>query len=548
VSSPDASTPGASGDRKEILAIFAGVAILLLGIVGSVRRPPVLDLAQQLEQASLFQRWLAGSATDLVLDLTGPNRAGTAIAIAIGGLAPAAWAPRVVLAAMVLLWCGAMLWIVVAGKRDPWAGALACVCLLASPFYSGFLNFLAGMLAFAFWVWEIGRDPAPRSTASLAVATAIGTAALYLCHGLWLLFGALVVGTFVLCARFSWKELAGRALGALPVAGLALAWRDALAQGGWQSNVDMRRSPLERLANWNEISTLFVGGIHGPWEKLFLGLVLVWLLLGLLAARRSPDRRFDRFLVLAALFALAWAIFLPDKLDRTVLFAWRWGPIAIALLLLAFPAPFASFRLRGLFASLAIAALALPTWFAWIGFEREEMAGFEESLAAIPRGSTIAGLDFVRRSPRFKNAPRFQMFAYASVERGARINFSFSEVASSIVRRRPDAAPWPWTQELDIYPQYFSLADFRHFDFLLVTANEEFVSLMQQRLGFVERAAGREPWQLIAVDREGAARSFDERRSGAQPTGSAASDDRSADRSSPRPAAPIAAKPATHPQ
>jgi hypothetical protein len=184
-----------------------------------------------------------------------------------------------------------------------------------------------------------------------------------------------------------------------------------------------------------------------------------------------------------------------------VLFAWRWGPIALATILLAVAAPLRSPGRRALLAVALLLVLFVPTVTAWIGFEREEMAGFEPALAGIRPGASVLGLDYLRKSPRFRCDPYYQMFAYASVERGAAIQFSFAEVASSIVRYRAGAVDQPWTRELEVYPQLLAPGDYRHFDALLLHASPENAAELARGTGILGPVATSRQWQLLRVDR-----------------------------------------------
>jgi hypothetical protein len=76
------------------------------------------------------------------------------------------------------------------------------------------------------------------------------------------------------------------------------------------------------------------------------------------------------------------------------------------------------------------------SFFAWRDFGQREMAGFEESRAAIPPETRMLALDWRLESPAFRLTLFFQMLSRASLERGARIRFSFVDYSPSLVVRR----------------------------------------------------------------------------------------------------------------
>jgi hypothetical protein len=215
--------------------------------------------------------------------------------------------------------------------------------------------------------------------------------------------------------------------------------------------------------------------------------------------RRERGRGFDRFLLLAGLVALAASLLLPDAVDWTIMMAWRWGGVAAALLLLAMPRPmWLGARSALVLAALGLGAFLAATGVAWRDFAREEMAGFEDCLIAVPRGADVLGLDASRRSSRFYVSPTFQMFAYAAVERGAKTNFSFVDLPSSLVVRADRDAASRWTRELEWHPERVQPRDVAVSDFVLLHAEAPVVSSFRTRFGDLRVVAGAGRWHLLA--------------------------------------------------
>src|SRR5690606_33137525 len=80
------------------LCCLVAVGLVLL----SARRPPVLDLGQQLDQVRLLGEALSAGTGELQIDWTGPNKLGYLPLFVAWSVAPDDWAPRV---ALILLAC-----------------------------------------------------------------------------------------------------------------------------------------------------------------------------------------------------------------------------------------------------------------------------------------------------------------------------------------------------------------------------------------------------------------------------------------------------------
>jgi hypothetical protein len=91
------------------------------------------------------------------------------------------------------------------------------------------------------------------------------------------------------------------------------------------------------------------------------------------------------------------------------------------------------------------------------------------------------------------------MAAYAQLERGAEIGYSFAETASSLVVFDRLPVVRGWTKHLELYPSGLRDADLDHFDWLIVVAPDDLHAALRARFPrlAVREASG--PWRLYAV-------------------------------------------------
>ena len=87
-----------------------------------------------------------------------------------------------------------------------------------------------------------------------------------------------------------------------------------------------------------------------------------------------------------------------------------------------------------------------------------------------PRGALVAEVSADSPAAKAGLKTGDVIVAYAALERGAELNFSFTELPTSlVVHRDPDWRP-AWVLGLEWYPDYVSAGDLGHFDFALVRA------------------------------------------------------------------------------
>lgn len=416
--------------------VLAAVLLPVLALLGSARRPPVMDLPLLLEQAARGVEILHGERDDLVVDWMGPNKLGPALTLLALGAGGATWAPRLAVMFVAALWIAALHDVAARARRPAAAALLVTPLLFGSAYYAGFLSFLTGAAALAFWVRELDEERRQRSFLPIALSTAVGAALLYLAHALWLFAGGFAVATCVLLHRFRLRETLARAAGAAPFALLLVLWSGGLTAGGWQSSLHMMVEPSERVGSLGMAASLTLGGLRHPVEKAVFLALLAWLVGGAARALRERGAGVHPFLLTAGLMLAALALLAPDTVDKTMFFAWRWGGFALACLVLALPAPRVDGRLLLAFAAVVAASHLAATAGVWARHGRVSMAGFEPVLAAVPAGARLIGVDLGARDPELALSPFTHAHVWAAVERGATVLFTFADLGNTWVRWR----------------------------------------------------------------------------------------------------------------
>ncbi len=494
-----AAGSGTSESRRRRGWALLLLAAALAAIVLPVRRPPILDLPMLLDQAASLSAVLAGTRTDQSIDWVGPNKLGVLLAWAVRGLTPEAWAPRLIVFAVASVWLLSFHLIAHRAHRPVAAAILVSPLLFGSAFYAGFFNFVTGAAALAFWVVELEPQRRARSAWRIALSTLLGALLLYWAHVLWLFAAGFAVATCVLLHRFRWQEAAGRLIGVLPVVWLGIEWSQGAKGSAWQTMILVMVEPLDRLRSLAVASSLALGGISSPVESVMLVAALGWILLGAVRAVRERGHTLHPFLLITALVLLGIAILAPDTIDKTMLFAWRWGGPALATAVLAVPPPDLPTGRLLLFASLVAALHLSVTAASWSAWERDELAGFESALAATPPSSRLVQLDLGDPVADFRFHPGIHLYAYAASERGAWIPFRFADLGNGLVRwvhndQRRISADFVLWQSGRLRP-----ADLRQFTHVLVRSPGEDLGRLAPWVGMLRLVRGSGRWGLFEV-------------------------------------------------
>jgi len=495
------SAPGGGSAARERLLVGALVAAFVLAPIAVAAHPPVLDLPQQAAQIRLFARALAEPGGALEIDWSGPNRLSyplVALGLALGG---AGLGPRIALALCAFAFVAAIFLLARKLGRPREHALLATLFLTAHVYYGGFLGFLVGALAMALWLVLLA---APREEVEREAP--LRTALRFLGVGLLLYFGhvlyLLVAGLLLVVVGGRERSLRRLVIGLTALAPFVLAtalWYAGLTDTRWDSTFRYDTGLLQRLTIPEFWSTWTLGGLRGSWEAVIELAVLAWTLFCLRPSNPRRGER-DRWLGRVALVLALFAYLAPDAIGDTVLFNRRWAIWAAAAFLLSLPPSGLGRRVSLAIPALLLVAHGAVTTLAWRGFERDEMGGFDEALAAVPDGARLLELDFARRSPRFWLEPFFQMGAYAQLDRDVTLAYSFASAPSSLVRfADPSPWPFPWTQGLEHHPDRLVPADLDHFDHLLLHAPPEAQAEIAARTRRLEEIAGRGAWRLYRV-------------------------------------------------
>jgi hypothetical protein len=259
-------------------------------------------------------------------------------------------------------------------QRPIAAVVLATMFVFNHAFYWGFLNFTVGWMSFTLWFLLIAREPTPiwrwRDAAQLCAVAML----LFVSHALWFAVGLLWLVLHAALHRLPLRSVALRLMSVAPVLLIAIVWYPQLAQRGFVSPTVWADDFLTRLTPaW--IVDAALGGIRGPTEDAALLLVAGWIGAGALAMWHKGWKA-DVDCLGAGLMFLALALILPDQHMNTILFATRWVPPAVMLLLLAMPEPAILQRWQSAAACAVVALFCIATALAWQRFERDELSGY----------------------------------------------------------------------------------------------------------------------------------------------------------------------------
>ncbi len=487
-STPSPSPTDSSDAAYRISALICAFLVALPFLAVDV--PPITDLPQQTAQIRLLLETWGGEETYRV-QWWHPNKLGY-LPLGLAWLvAPPLAAGRLGVLLIGLSWVAALHWLARATRRPPESAALAAVFFFNHLTYWGLLNFACGLPVFAVWFVLLERsETGPVGWRAGIRLTAVATL-LYWAHVLWLAAGLVWLALSALVRRRPLKARLRPLAWSAPVLLLALAWYPHLGRSGFVSETFWGLSPFGRLHPQWHLNSAF-GGLEGKVEPVLALVILGWLLLGLIQTRGAGVHR--GLLASGAMFVAA-ALCLPGVIQNTIFFASRWLPMGAVLIALGCPRP----RLRPVFRKavpyVALAGLAAATAATWIDFEARELDGLHESLAAVPAGERVLGLDFVRTSERIKGFPYYHLYAYAQVMHGGELAHSFANLGSSLVVFRDLPREFPWTEALDWRARRVRRSDVDHFGHLLIfgppDAHAPF--LADERLTPV--TAGR-PWRL----------------------------------------------------
>ena len=460
----DHETPSPSPRNRALLCALCCLLVSLPLL--TVRFPPITDLPLLTGQVGLFQRAFEEPDGPYRIQWWAPNQLSYLILGASWAVVGPRDAGRLAVALIAVLWVASLHFLSWRRRRSAGAAVLASIFFFNHGLTYGFLSFTVGLPAFVVWL-EITRHR-ERETFGRRDAAALfgGTALLYASHALWLAAGLVWLAVDSLAARRQVRALAIRLVCVLPWVLAVALWYPRLAASGFASATLWGPPPFARL-HPARLADAALGGLRGLAEPALLAAVAAWWLLALWQRRsRLPDD-VDRRLLAAAALPVAAFLLLPARFSNTIQFGSRWLPIGLALLALALPWPELRSSLRRGVPAALLAALCVTTAFAWSTFERRELTGLEEALAALPEERRVVGYDFLHTSSVVKSFPFYHMPAYAQLYRDAELHFSFADHASSpvVFKNLPRRIPW--------HPGELRRSDLEHYDYAMIGAESD---------------------------------------------------------------------------
>lgn len=463
--------------------------------------PPLADLPQHLGQVSMLLDYLAGRSSGLEVHWLTPYSLVYLPLLPLVAMFEPVTAGRIGTALLAVAWVGGIFLLARRRKRGAAAAVLASLLVFNHLFYWGFLQFAAGFPLFLLWFLVVeqaaasSREVHPQLR-DLAFPVLLATA-LYFCHVLWFLASA---GWLVLSLglRRDWRLLLRQGTALLPGLVLTATWFPSLKDSGFQSPAVWDTGFFERMSPGFLVDGAF-GGLHGPLEPLLLAVLAGWILLSAVLWYRTREGAWDLRLGLAGGLMVIGGLALPDLYTNTINFGIRWIPGGLILLVLAVPRLPRIQRPGLLLGGLLLLVTTGLTTAAWRAYEVRELSGLEGSVRAIPEGSRVLGLDFVKRSEVVKGRPFVQLPALAQLRRHATMNFSFADFGTSLVVYSPPRKP-SWNMRLFWRAEQVRPRDFQAFDYLLVNAAED---LHRQVAGdpWLEVVQPRGAWRLYRVRR-----------------------------------------------
>lgn len=437
----------------------------------SVARPPMEDLPQHVAIVAVLAN--PAASPDLVADFgRTPHVAWYALAVSLAWLVGPLLGTKLLLSASLSAIPLTLRLLTARLGGDPRAAWLGLPLVWTGFVAYGFVQFVAGvpLLLLALALAAPDRPLGRREHLRLAAILLLTFSMHLLCAG--------VAGVGVLALRAgregkqAWRSL----LMPLVVGLIALGWlaltdagADLLAMlgvghGSVAAAAPARfRPPAEVIPealNWlsNLTHTHHDDQAFWLWGVVLLGCVL--------AAERSTRLPWSwvAFVVLVALVALVaphtvgWIWPLGDR------FAW----LALLLVVASVSLP------RGEWAAVAVAACLTATAVrigdtsaAYRAVEREEQAGLDAVIRAVPVGTRLCGVMHDSHSAHVPWWPHHYSAAWVQAERGGSLVFSFVEHPSTPLRVRPGVAPPP-TGPTGFRPQQASSQHMRWCEHVLV--------------------------------------------------------------------------------
>ena len=455
--------------------IIVSILIFFLFIVPILITPfpPTTDLPQHLSQIQLLIETLKTDNGFYKIQWTAPNTFVYVFIYLFWQILPPELVGKAILILMILFWILAIH--ILSEKRGiPIESTIfASLLVFNLSLYWGLLNFLIGFPIFVIWFALTSKDRHATSFKEILLLVALSFF-LYLSHALWFVVGAAWLFLINLVKKTPWKPFSLRLAALLPGVVLALTWfvnfASSRTDAGFKTAPHWPSLPF-RLSFGSFLNSTF-GGIKGPTEFLVFCFICLWATLLVWKNRKRLIILFDKESLIAGFFFLAIFLLAPSTFLNTIFFSSRWFAIAMIFFIISLRLPLKDNLLVKAIPVFIAFGFVLMTSLAWQNFYSKDLSGLKESLAHIPPGSTVLGLDTVRRSDYLKGEPFFQIFSYAQAFKGCELNFSFAEHGTGIVAFK-EIRETPWTTCLEWYPERTKKSDLRFFDYVLANTDED---------------------------------------------------------------------------
>ncbi len=466
----NSSTSSSAPEHRTRVLIAAGIIALAVLPILLTPYPPATDLPQHLAQVRLFEQALKDPGGPYVINWAAPGNLIYVVIFAFRAVLPSAWVARAVLILLVILWIAAIHLFSAARNRPLAATIVASLLVFNQSLYWGFVNFLLGFPIFVLWFVLTVKDPKSDGWKRYALLV-LTSLLLYESHALWFAVGAMWLFVITALKKPSVRRILLRLSTLAPCGVVAALWYPTLAASRAAAGFDVSPHWMLFIDRLSSLLNAAFGGIRGPVETVAFIFLYAWIALSVWRNRGRLKGLMDRDLLAVTALLSIILLFAPVFYMNTIFFSSRWLPTALIFLLLALPVPYPDRKPLRLVSLGALAALFLATFFAWRGYRLVDLAGFQESLDRIPASSRVLGLDLVKESDYIKGRPFLQLHAYAQVQKGSELSFSFTRHYSGLVANRDHAIP-PWTYGLDWHPERTKRTDFGYFDYLLVNGTE----------------------------------------------------------------------------
>lgn len=476
---------------------FALVTLLSVVPILAVRYPPVVDLAQQVAQIPVLESALGEGADRYTIEWSSPNKLSYILLAAGWLLGGPEGGARIGLIAILVATLGGIHLLGARMHRPLSHVVLASVLVWGGALYWGFLNFLLGVVALAIYLPSLVAKNDAENESRVFFQSVMAGFIFYLCHVTWIAAAVGLTLVVSVVQRSRPRILLIRLAGLAPFLLAAALWNFRTSEWKVEDRVLWDVSPLERLVSPSYWQLSFLGGLSGPWEYIVLAILVSVAVAALLL--RPEGSAFHRGLAAASATFLLAALLLPNRLDEGIFFASRWGMFAGVCGILALPSFPRSQVATALAFALLLAQIAVTTK-AWVNFDRNEMAGFDQCRQAVPTGARLLSLDFSMRSPGFLDRRTLQMAAYVRLDREVDLNFSFAEHRSSLVVERELPRRIPWTRKLEWRPDRLREQDLDYFDVLLVRGTAQIQKDLVTSLRRLKPIAGSGTWALYRIE------------------------------------------------